>query len=125
MRVVINNKVGVFHFTKKQAEWLFNKAMIQSVISPFIGDIIDSFGDGHGNFANSKDFYLHHTDWEVNEYKYRSHPWIVEVCTLFPDKSQKIDEIEGDYYRIIEEDDGTEYIITPCLDDFIQGFLIF
>lgn len=122
MRVVINNKIGVFHFTKKQAKWLFNNAMKQSVTSTFIRDIIDSFGGGNGNFGKLKDFYLCHTDFDVNAYKYRSHPWIVEACTLFPDKSQKIEEIEGDYYRIVEVEDGREYIVTPSLNNFIQGF---
>lgn len=120
MKVVINNKIGVFQYTKEQAEWLFNKAITQSVTSPFIRDIIQSFGDGKGNFVQSNNYYLHSTD--LYEYKYRSHPWVVTVCEKFPDASQKIEEIKGSYYRIIEREDGTEYIITPSLDDFIKGF---
>jgi hypothetical protein len=120
MKVVINNKVGVFQYTKEQAEWLFNKAIIQSVISPLISDIISSFGDKNLAFVQLDNYNLRSSVW--HEYKYRSHPWIVEACEKFPDASQKIEEIRGSYYRIIERKDGTEYIITPSLGDFIKGF---
>lgn len=61
-----------------------------------------------------------------NDYENRTHPLLVKcVETLGVDASGKysdleIEEVEGDYYQILESD-GMETVTTPNLNNFIQN----
>ena len=131
MKIVINNEVGVFHYTTEQmrymkelADMFVNELLITNMEheSPYddeLARMINERADDIGKCDEFYDFYPSHID---DFYKYRSHRWVIEACEAHPDKSQRIEEIDDGYYNIIEHEDGTEHIITPSLDNFIKGF---
>ena len=54
--------------------------------------------------------------------KLRSHPILIDAFVKFPNDSAVIEEIPGEYYLILTDEQGYEKIITPDLTNFIKGY---
>lgn len=122
MKVVINNKIGVFHYTVEQMRYMKELADIMEHNDSYDDELACMITDEAERIGEAEEFYDFIPSHDNDFYKYRSHRWVVEACEAHPDESQRIVEIEGEYYNVIEHDDGTEHIITPSLDNFIRGF---
>lgn len=60
---------------------------------------------------------------EISDYyRFRTHPWIVEVCEKIPYRYNTVVQVDSRYFRIVEREDGTEYVLTPELDEFLEAF---
>lgn len=116
MKVVIQNCCGVFMLSNNQLKYILENVSKEK--DPILfWEVKDSL----------KYLEEHPREYKVglniqNEYKYRSHPLIVKAVEMMPLSSQSVVDIDGDVYRIVEMEDGSEYVETPCLEYFIKGF---
>lgn len=125
MKIVIQNKIGSFSLTKEQALFLHELSIRDSENYPKEAKLIDD--EYHEYWSLDEErigdrVYLPFFDSAEDCDKFRSHPWLIEMETKMPDDEHKIVEIEGEYYRIIETECGTEYVITPDVNEFVKGY---
>lgn len=122
MKVVINKEIGVFHYTVDQMRYMKELADIMEHNDSYDDELAHMITTEAERIGKCEEFYDFYPTNYNDVYKYRSHRWVVEACEAHPAESQQIVDIEGEFYNIIENDDGTEYIITPDINNFIKGF---
>lgn len=120
-KVVICNKIGAFHYTIQQVQYM--KELLENNPNYPDKDALLEIVNEELDYWKNKEKGDPMIDFYCDEYyKYRSHPAVVEACEKFNSDEQKIVEIDSDYYLIIEHEDGTEHVVTPDIDEFIKAF---
>ena len=116
MKVVINNCCGAFMLSYNQLKYIAkNTSDVKEPILHFaVSDALKYLEE-------------HPREYKVsliigNEYLYRSHPLVIDAVERMPMTTQSVVEIDGDVYMIVETEDGSEYVETPCYDGYIKGF---
>ena len=115
MKVVINNCSGAFMLTYNQLKHIRkNIKVFERILLHEVEDALAWLDEHPKEYKTGLNL--------ANEYLYRSHPLIVEAVEKMPTQSQSVVEIDGDVYKIVENNDGSEYVETPCYDGYIRGF---
>ena len=115
MKVVINNCCGAFMLTYNQLKYIRkNIKASERILFHEVENALAWLDEHPKEYKTGLNL--------ANEYLYRSHPLIVEAVEKMPTQSQSVIEIDGDVYKIVESDDGYEYVETPYYDGYIRGF---
>ena len=129
--VVINKKIGGFGLSVDQLEYLKDKAcsaLSKGGVSSQDVEMCNMIRDEYKHMCR---FLKEHPTEQysgilypeqiTDYYLYRSHPWLVEAVQKHPSEYATVEYVDNQYYIIIEQDDGTEHIITPSLEGFIKS----
>lgn len=107
MKVLRSNKPGGLNFTKEILDWLGkNRNNLDYAVDQELMKAIE----------NEDIVTLKYTE------KLRTHPLLIDAFSKFPNDSYELEEVNGQYFKLISYDSGIETVISPALENFTEGY---